>query len=217
MGFIVRKVDRTEIVLGGEVSAQKLHEVFDEICGERLASLKVVYDDHLDLTTVFIYPCRTFKIVNGPFPSHKLPVSEERKIRIAGRLPDHFDVVDGCWVPIRKRAKKDKDEVQWVVMYTPSKVTDKETGRISTELGFIVDFRCKKELETDTLDRAADAVSECLRKMASDIRVDLMESAWLCEQISMEFSEKLDQLDQDEIEANYRAKGLRYVNTDALV
>ncbi len=217
MGLIFKKVDRSEIILQGHVSPEKLHEAFDKICGDRLASLKVVNDDEHGTTTVYIYPCRTFKILNDALPHHKLPASEERKLRITGLLPGYYDVVEECWVPIRKRAKKAKDEMQWVVMYPPSRVIDRETSSVSTELGFIVDFRCKKELECDTLDRATDTIAECLRKLVSDIRLSLMPAALLVEELSMALCEKIDQMDMDETEAKYREKGLRYVNTDAMV
>lgn len=204
---IVKRIDRTELVLDGKVPAYQLKAIFDEICGDRLASLKVKFDPESKTTTALIYPCRIYTIINSS-PSEKIPAAEERKIRIAGILPASYDIVHGCWMPIRKRAKRVSDELQWVVMYNPVRKSydpvrteiDASTGRTTTEIGFILDYRHDKEREADTLNRAADSIAECLRMLVSDINAPKLDCVRLVDEVSMAFRDRLKKLDYEETE-----------------
>ncbi len=200
----ITRIDKTEIMLNGEVPAYKLKEVFDEVCGEHLLSMKTSYDRESDMTRVLIYPCRIYTIINT-VGLDKVPAAEERKIRIAGILPADYDVVDGCWMPIRKRAKREHDELQWAVMYNPVRTSYNPvrteidaSGHVVTEIGFILDFRHDKEKETDTLNRAAESIAECLRKLVSDIDAPRLDCARLVDVISLNFCDRLEAIDFEE-------------------
>lgn len=57
--LLILSVSRTVIQVRGEiVDKQSLHEVFDEACNGRLASMHLSYDKKDDLTRILLSPCR---------------------------------------------------------------------------------------------------------------------------------------------------------------
>ena len=59
MADLILSVSRTVIQVRGEiVDKQGLHEVFDEACNGRLASMHLNYDKKDDLTRILLSPCR---------------------------------------------------------------------------------------------------------------------------------------------------------------
>lgn len=59
MADLILSVSRTVIQVKGEiVDKQGLHEVFDEACNGRLASMHLNYDKKDDLTRILLSPCR---------------------------------------------------------------------------------------------------------------------------------------------------------------
>lgn len=211
----IKKVDRTVLKLYGEFPERKARQIFERVAGDRMVSMKCFYDKEEDETTILLYPCRTYNM-SGECDGKNADEKHIRTIRVLGALPDYVDIVKTYWNPIRARAKAAKDPMRWVTMY-PARATDDTTKAVYTELSFIVDSRCKKGYEDEALNKAVGQIRESLRLIASDIKGDLMASARLTEDVSMDFVDELHKLEDDEVQEKYRKLGLRHVNADELV
>ena len=136
---------------------------------------------------------------------------------MTGAIPSFIDFVESYWMPIRKRAKKEKTNLKWVVMYPPRRVIyDGDVTRTGTEIGFSIDYRCDEGLADATVIMACDAVSEKLRLIVSDVNPALMRSAKLLDEISMYIAEQLNAAEDEARFAKIRSMGLRTFDTDDL-
>ena len=213
--YSIKKVDRTVLKLKGEFPEKKARQAFERVVGDRMVSMKCLYDKKGDETTILLYPCRAYNM-SGECDGKNADKKHIRAIRVLGALPDYVDIVKTYWEPIRDRAKAARDPMRWVTMY-PVRSIDDVTRPVYTELCFIADSRCKRGYEDEALDKAVDQICESLRLIASDIKGDLMASARLTEDVSMDFVDELHKLEDDEVQKKYSEHGLRYVNTDELV
>lgn len=210
----IKKVDRTVLKLYGEFPERKARQIFERVAGDRMVSMKCFYDKEEDETTILLYPCRTYNM-SGECDGKNADEKRVRAIRVLGTLPDYVDIVKTYWNPIRGRAKTAKDPMRWVTMY-PVRSIDEATRAVYTELCFIVDSRCKRGYEDEALNKAVGQIRESLRLIASDIKGDLMASARLTEEVSMDFVDELHKLEDDEVQKKYGELGLRHVDTDEL-
>lgn len=213
--YSIKKVDRTVLKLNGEFPERKARQIFERVAGDRMVSMKCFYDKEEDETTILLYPCRTYNM-SGECDGKNADEKRVRAIRVLGTLPDHVDIVKTYWKPIRDRAKAARDPMRWVTMYSVRSIDD-ATRAVYTELCFIVDSRCKRGYEDEALNNAVGQIRESLRLIASDIKGDLMASARLTEDVSMDFVDALHKLEDDEVQEKYRKLGLRHVDTDELV
>ncbi|MCQ2569204.1 MAG: hypothetical protein MJ155_02870 [Candidatus Saccharibacteria bacterium] len=210
--YYITKVDRTVLKLKGKFPERKARQIFERVAGDRMVSMKCFYDKEEDETTILLYPCRAYNM-SGECDGKN---ANEKRIRVLGALPYYVDIVKTYWNPIRARAKAAKDPMRWVTMY-PVRSIDDATKAVYTELCFIVDSRCKSGYEDEALNKAVGQIRESLRLIASDIRGDLMASARLTEDVSMDFVDELHKLEDDEVQKKYGERGLRHVNADELV
>ncbi|MBR6134468.1 hypothetical protein IKQ38_03230 [Candidatus Saccharibacteria bacterium] len=213
--YLLKKVDRTVLKLKGEFPEKKARQAFERVVGDRLVSMRCLYDEGSDETTILLYPCRVYKMGYDDSGEKKSCANHVRAIRILGMLPEYVDIVKTYWEPIHSRAKTARDPMRWVTMY-PLRSEDDATGTVCTDLCFVIDNRCKRGYEDEALDNAVDQIRESLRLIASDIRGDLMVSAKLTEDVSVDLVDELHRLEDDETQKRYTERGLRYVNTDEL-
>ena len=151
------------------------------MCGDRLVSMDTHQDKKEHKTTVRIFHKRQKDLTEN---------CDERWLIVDGRLPKQPDIVETCWVPLRKAARHGDEDMQWVVMYPPKFVDG------HTEIGFIPDTRC--EGVNISLETAMDIMAEKLREIAQNADSRTMPAARLVEEVSMEFCEELDRYDEKE-------------------
>lgn len=213
--YSIKNVDRTVLKLKGEFPEKKARQAFERVVGDRMVSMRCLYDEKGDETTILLYPCRAFNM-SGECEEKRVSRNCARTIRILGVLPNYVNIVKSYWEPILDRAKAAREPMRWVTMY-PFRTIDDVTHVVYTDLCFVTDSRCKKGYEDEALDAAVDQICEGLRLIASDIKGDLMASARLTEEVSMQLVDELQKLEDDETQEKYREHGLRYVDTDELV
>ena len=217
MGFSVFKVDRTCIVANGEIPRDLAMKLFEDDCQERMASMVYDYDKEADTTELRFYPCKRITIESTIKRAGQMVLCREHKLVMTGAIPSFIDFVESYWMPIRKRAKKEKTNLKWVVMYPPRRVIyDGDVTRTGTEIGFSIDYRCDEGLADATVIMACDAVSEKLRLIVSDVNPALMRSAKLLDEISMYIAEQLNAAEDEARFAKIRSMGLRTFDTDDL-
>ncbi|MCR5572347.1 MAG: hypothetical protein K6F57_01050 [Candidatus Saccharibacteria bacterium] len=139
-----------------------------------------------------------------------------------GGIPKSIDLTETYWMPYRKDGKHESKDSRYIVMYThpihEDEAPKQHVGREPdyTEVCLIVDSRCPNEAISAELDKAAAYMAEKLRLIVSDMKSSLMHSAVVLDRIMLDFSDAIEEYNDDETEAKYAALGLRKVDTDQL-
>lgn len=238
MGFNLTKVGRTKITISGKFPEKTAKEVFNKVCGARLADMGYEYDPESDETTINLYPCIIQNIESEVRYGDKVATQYEKRIVMLGVIPPFVDFYSSYWDRIKecannvvkrapkKKKKKGNDgdhnevesaefgEIRWVTMYYPKRVTT-PFNEVATELGFIVDGRCKRV--SVALDEATKAVRDKLQLICRDVNPALMTSAHLLDEISMDMADAIHKLEDDATSERYAELGIRKVDTDDLV
>ena len=212
----IKSVERTKIVVSGELPRQHIQEIFNQIVGPAPAvGFRYNYNKETDETEIRFVPCRVYTVDLPPEIEERFGdgISRERKIVIPGIIMgrDNInEIVERCWVPARKRAKKANDNLKWVVVM-PRIVKDDEYKTLRTEISFIIESQAAKQDEKsdkkpkeprgclpkdvpETLDRATELVVEELRKLVGEDASYAMEAAHILDEVSMDFSETIEEM-----------------------
>ena len=186
--------------------------------------MRYEYSEEADITTVWILPCRTYVIDPDPAMSArtKCYTSCERKLLMKGGIPNSIDLTETYWMPYRRDGKHESKDSRYIVMYAHPVYEDEapnpHVGREPDYTGvcLIIDSRCPQEAIADELDKAAAYMSEQLRMIVSDIQSNLIPSARVLERIMLDFSDAIEEYNDDETQTRYAALGLRKVDADRL-
>ena len=197
------RVERTEICIEGLLPEDEAHNIFIDITNDHpTITMLYSYDEELNQTTVRFLPYRVYSIDMTPEVKKHVKSDEsfERKIVVPGIVASYREIIDELWMPAKKRAKQNSDDLQWVVV-TARIVKDDELKTVTTEISFYIEVYngspkeprgCKKENIKATLDRATDLMTERLQRIIADDENGVLEANHVLNEISMRFAETVD-------------------------
>lgn len=225
---IIKRVNKTLIEVDGHFPEETARAIFARATGPNpKITFLYEFDETNNVTRLKLSPCRIMVVPVHPDIAKRMgwSLSCERQLIMPGLLPENLTkpknggkgFVEIYWVPARKQAKRMHDNMQWVVMYPPVVVTDRDSGEKSTSLTFIIERKNESKVNGEaredrgcphseiekTLDRAATGIAESLRLIASDIRCSLMDAAGYVDQVSMAMMEELDAISLNEVQDHY--------------
>ena len=205
----ILRVERTEIAVSGMLPEDVAQNIFMSITNDHpTVSMQYGYNRRADLTTIRFIPYRVYSVSTPPEVKARIDndISYERKIVVPGIVASYDNIVEKLWVPARKRAKRDSDDLKWVVV-TPRIVKDEELKTVTTEISFFIEVYdekshdprgCLPENVEKTLDRATDLMIKELQKIIISDKGEILEANHLLNQISMQFAEELDCISLEE-------------------
>ncbi len=199
----IREVEDSKIVIEGLFSKDEAQIIFMDITNEHpTISMQYDYDQELDRTTIHFLPYRVYSIDMPPEVKKHVEsdISFERKIVIPGIVASYDKIIEKLWVPARKRAKRNEDDLKWVVV-TPRIVKDNELKTVTTEISFFIEVYnknshdprgCKEENVQATLDRATGLMTEQLQEIVASDQSRILEANHVMDEVSMAFAESID-------------------------
>ncbi len=204
----ILRVERSEIVVEGMLPEDVAQNIFMSITNNHpTISLQYGYSQRLNQTAIHFLPYRVYSIDLPPEVKQHInsDTSFERKIVVPGIVTSYDNIVEKLWVPARKRAKRNSDDLKWVVV-TPRIVKDDELKTVTTEISFFIEVYnenshdprgCKEANVRDTLDRATDLMVKELQKIIISDTSGTLEANHVLNEISMEFAEELERIIAD--------------------
>ena len=114
MADLILSVSRTVIQVKGKIINQKgLHEVFDEACGGRLASMHLSYNKKEDITKILLSPCRVVEEFTQDNQGKQLNcrttfiVDKSIMHDIIKECGDKDAFIEKVWMPYKKARTED--------------------------------------------------------------------------------------------------------------
>ena len=204
----ILRVERSEIVVEGRLSEDVAQNIFMSITNNHpTIGMQYDYSQRLNQTTIHFLPYRVYSIDLPPEVKQHInsDISFERKIVVPGIVTSYDNIIEKLWVPARKRAKRNSDDLKWVVV-TPRIVKDDELKTVTTEISFFIEVYnenshdprgCKESNVQDTLDRATDLMVKELQKIIISDQSGTLEANHILNEVSMEFAEELERIISD--------------------
>ena len=198
----VVSVKRTEIVLEGEYPERVAREQFEKIIGPNTCA-KLFYEFSGQETRLRFYPCRTYYVPEDESVSKRMKKKVPRcqiQLIIAGILPPKPDLLSDVWLPAKRTARDNNDDMKWVVMYAPKVIRDEDSGEQMTLAGFIIECEspdeergCPDDFVEETLVRAARVVAENIRTIVEERNDPQLKSMQVfLDDISASMAEEID-------------------------
>ena len=197
----ILSVSNDEVVVRGMLEELKAQSIFMSVTdGHPSVSMQYEYDQNDDQTVIRFIPYRVYAVDMTPEVRKHVnkDISFERKIVIPGNLGDSGYIANTYWVPARKRAKKNSDDLKWVVI-TSRILKDEKRNLEITEISFYIEVYdehsheprgCEYSKVKETLDRATNLIIKELQKVISSEK-GKTHAALVRDMIAMEFVEAL--------------------------
>jgi hypothetical protein len=195
-------VTNEEVVVDGMLDELMAQSIFMNVTGGHPSvSMQYGYNQTENRTTIHFIPYRVYAVDMTPeVKKHvKKDISFERKIVIPGNIGDSAMIANKYWMPARRRAKRNSDDLKWVVV-TSRILKDAKHNTEITEISFYIEVYdershdprgCKDCNVEATLNRATDLMIRELCKIILSEKGELHEANLVRNQISMEFVEAL--------------------------